>query len=133
MPVYPAEFRLRVVREVLEQQTPIMQVARIFQVSSSAIHNWLRAYELGGVEALTPVQSGPAPAAPSDEDARRDFVLRTRQENPEFGPQRISDVLKRFEGLGVSETTVRRILHEEGLLEAKPPQVEKAPRPETRF
>ena len=37
-----------------------------------------------------------------------------RQQHPEYGTRRISDVLRRFEALGVSETTVRRILHEEG-------------------
>jgi transposase InsO family protein len=41
--------------------------------------------------------------------------------------------MARFQGLGVSETTVRRVLHEEGLLEQAPAAVEKPEGPEHRF
>jgi transposase InsO family protein len=55
-----------------------------------------------------------------------------RREHPEYGTRRIRDVLARFEALGVSETEIRRILHEEGLLGDRPAS---APRehPERRF
>ncbi len=133
MSSYPPEFRLRVLREVLEERTPAADVARIFGVSLSTITNWLRAFRHGGEPALTPRQTGPSRTAPSGEDARRALVVRAKQDSPALGTRRIADVLRRFEGLGVSETTVRRILHEEGLLESRPPEVEKAPRPDTRF
>ncbi len=44
-----------------------------------------------------------------------------REQHPEYGTRRIRDVLARFEGLGVSETQVRAILHDTGLLETREP------------
>lgn len=133
MSCYPPEFRLRVLQEVIRQQTPVEEVSRIYGIGRTTIHNWLSAFDEGGEAALKPQTSGPRKRAPSDEDARRELVVRMKQNSPELGTRRIVDVLQRFEGLGVSETTVRRILHEEGLLESRPPELEKAPRPETRF
>jgi transposase-like protein len=132
---YPPEFRLRVLREVLEEKVPVSEVARTFAISESAVTKWLRAFRRGGEGALTPKETGPSGGrpAPSGEDARRRLVVATKAQAPELGTRRIADLLRRFEGVGVSESTVRRILHEEGLLESRPPELEKAPRPETRF
>ena len=132
MTAYPPEFRLRVLREVIDAKTPVGEIARIYGISSSAISKWMRALKHGGETALTPAKRGPG-RPPSVPDARRTAVVETKRQYPELGTQRISDLLRRFEGLGVSESTVRRILHDEGLLESRPPEVEKAPRPETRF
>ena len=86
------------------------------------IQKFVMLFNSGGVEALRP-RIG-EDALPGRADARkresltapRDAVVAARAANPEWGTRRIRDVLARFEGLGVSETTVRRILHEEGLL-----------------
>ncbi|MBK7862966.1 MAG: transposase [Archangiaceae bacterium] len=60
-------------------------------------------------------------------------MVEVKRQDPALGTRRIADILARFEGIGVSATTVRRILHEEGLLDETPEKVENAPRPETRF
>lgn len=132
MNCYPPEFRLRVLREVLEEKTSVTDVERIFGVSKTTIHLWLRAFRVGGESSLSPAKPGPSRPAPSV-DARRGLVVQAKEEAPHHGTRRIADILRRFEGVGVSEGTVRRILHEEGLLDARAPQAEKAPRPETRF
>ncbi|MBK7863642.1 MAG: hypothetical protein IPJ65_34555 [Archangiaceae bacterium] len=59
--------------------------------------------------------------------------MAVKQAFPNFGARKISDSLRRFEALGVSATQVRRILHEEGLLPDKPPELPKMPPPERRF
>src|SRR5262249_14202147 len=59
-------------------------------------------------------------------------VLAARAANPEWGTRRIRDVLARFEGLGVSETTVRRILHDAGLI-AELERTEARDKPARRF
>lgn len=69
-------------REVLEEHTAVTEVARIFGVSDSAIHKWVRAFRRGGDAALTSEVSGPRRSAPSDEDARRALVVRTKQGKP---------------------------------------------------
>src|SRR5205814_10639946 len=47
----------------------------------------------------------------------------------EYGMRRIRDVLKRFEAIGISETEVRRLLHEAKLLETPAPTPRPPPLP----
>jgi transposase InsO family protein len=121
---YPMELRLRVVRGV-EAGAPVMRLGKTLGISVGTIHAWLKAYRTGGVEALVPGQSGPAKRQDTPaRKARRQAVTAVRQEHPEYGTRRIQAVLSRFEGLGVSETEVRRILHEEGLIPETQPKGE---------
>lgn len=129
---YPAEVKLRVVREVLESGVSATEIAALFGVSAAAVHKWLSRFRRGGVKALTGGRRGPSPRTRAA-DSRREGVVAVKRQQPAFGTRRIADELRRFEGVGVSEATVRRILHEEGLLQPRPPQVENAPKPETRF
>jgi transposase InsO family protein len=102
-------------------------------MNAHRLHEWVQRFKDGGPEALRPRHGGP-PKKPQDApDPRRDAVTALKREHPEHGTRRIRDLLARFEGLGVSETTVRRILHEAGLLQERPAELDKAPRPETRF
>ena len=48
-------------------------------------------------------------------DERVKAILATHQQAPHSGNRRIRDVLRRFLGIGVSETTVRRALRAEGI------------------
>ena len=64
---------------------------------------------------------------------KRQAVVEQRKEHPEWGTRRIRDVLARFEGLGVSETEVRRILHEEGLIAETNARTRRASHPPRRF
>jgi transposase InsO family protein len=123
--------RLKVVQEVLERGAPAQDVSRIFGVAVSTIKTWCRLFEEGGPEALVPKPIVP-PVRERKADSTRDAVAALKKEHPEFGTRRISDVLRRFEALGVSEGVVRRILHEEGLLETEP-QAEAREHPERRF
>ena len=125
------DFKLKLMHE-LERGTPVADAARAFGVGGKTVYNWLREYELGGAKALEPKMPG-RPGRPPADDVRRRAVTAMRREHPEYGTRRIQALLKRFEGLGVSESTVRRILHEEGLLEDRPPELPKPRPPETLF
>ncbi len=120
----PVTLRLRVVKEVLEHGAKATDVARVFGVGVATINGWCRTYQAGGPEALIPKAPSPPPR-PKAADPKREAVAALKREQPELGTRRISDMLRRFEALGVSESQVRRILHEEGLLEARPPPPEK--------
>jgi transposase InsO family protein len=123
--------RLRIVREVLRGATQ-QDVAVAFGLSVAAVQKYMTLYRRGGADALKPRVRGARPdneawAAQAErrrarrlEDPRRQKVTQTRGEHPDWGTRRIRDVLGRFAGLGVSETTVRRILHEEGMLSPAP-------------
>jgi transposase InsO family protein len=126
------ELRQRAVKEVVESGAPVKDVARLLGVSPAAVTKWVTKFRRGGLAALTSSRRG-RPSVARGADARRGAVVEVKRQHPALGTRRISDVLARFEAIGVSPTTVRRILHEEGLLKEKPPKVENAPRPETRF
>lgn len=126
------EFRLRVVREVLEEHVAVGEVAKVFNVTGHTIYNWLKLYRRGGDAALGVKKPGPKVAAHVP-DARRDAVVAMKQAFSHFGARKIADTLRRFDAIGVSESQVRRILHQEGLLPVQTPQLPKAPPSPRRF
>src|SRR5438067_5993339 len=131
---YPLAFRMRVVDEVLSGIVSIDEAARVFGPSPTTVSNWLALYEQGGEEALRPQPTGPAPRPPTHaQQVRRQAVLTARSADPTPGSRRIRDVLARFSALGVSETEVRRILHEEGLMSETPARTEAREHPPRRF
>ena len=117
----PFEERVRIVREVLRGSGQV-DVAMAFGISHAAVQKYMSLYRRGGMEALRSRYeeraASPPVKAPSP---RRKAVVEARTEHPEWGTRRIRDVLARFEGLGISETVVRRILHEEGLIDERTP------------
>jgi len=117
----PYDMRVRIVREVLRGSGQL-DVAMAFGVSHAAVQKYLGLYRRGGMDALKPRWEAKRAAAPAKRQSpRRQAVVEARTEHPEWGTRRIRDVLARFEGLGVSETVVRRILHEEGLIDERTP------------
>jgi transposase InsO family protein len=130
---YPPEIRKRVVKEVVEHGATYVSVARIFGIAATTIQEWVKRYREQGWAGLEPKAVG----APSHKNqpgrkAKREAVKEAKQEHPEWGARRIQHVLARFEALGVSATDIRRILHEEGLLDEAPPPV-KREHPPRRF
>jgi transposase InsO family protein len=125
------ELRLRVAREVVEEEAPLAEVARVFGLATTTIAEWVRRYRQGGLDALVPKPIVPPPREKAPDPAR-EAVKAVKVDHPEYGTRRIADVLRRFEALGVAESTVRRILHEEGLLEEREPTPARE-HPERRF
>ena len=130
--VVPFDVRVRIIQAVM-RGTRQTDVAVAFGVSVAAITKFVAMFESGGMDALRVRPTG-AVAKQRRENFKvpRDEVVALRETNPEWGTRRIRDVLARFEGLGVSETTVRRILHEEGLLVERE-HVEPRDKPVRRF
>jgi transposase InsO family protein len=119
----PFEVRVRIVQAVM-RGTKQADAAVAFGVSVALITKLMAAFQSGGIEALRPkLHDGGAATKRTKRAAKaqaaRTGVVAVRDANPEFGTRRIRDVLARFEGLGVPESTVRRILHEEGLIEER--------------
>lgn len=122
---YPLEMKLAVVREAMRGVATQPNIGKAYGVSAAAVSKWLRQFRQGGPDALKEAPRGARSwKRTPQEEARREAVVSARTEHPEWGTRRIAAVLARFEAIGVSETTVRRILHEEGLIpevpEAKP-------------
>jgi transposase InsO family protein len=103
-----------VARAVVDEGLALASVARACGVSANTAILWVRRYRARGVDGLLPAVALPPVLTPATE-ARREAVVTLRRAHPEVGARRIRDILQRFHALGVSERTVRRILHEEGL------------------
>jgi transposase InsO family protein len=90
----------------------------LVKVSAHTLYAWRKRVDEAGPEGLFPRVRGPEPGSRVDAATRRAIVL-LRQAHPEYGCQRISDILYRGPGMGVSPTTVARVLEEEGLMEER--------------
>lgn len=120
---YSFEFKLRLSRIVAEKKATQTEVARQFGISVTTLQQWVSIYRTGGADALRPqprarIEEQRVPLA---REVQREHVVALREAQPELGTRRIRDLLARFVGLGVAETTVRRILHEAGLIEEHVP------------
>ncbi len=133
----PFDVRVRIIQAVM-RGTKYADVAVAFGVSMPAVQKFVALFDSGGFDALRTPLNGAAAAGPlgrarkQTAPAVRDEVIAAREANPTWGTRRIRDVLERFAGLGVSETTVRRILHEAGLI-AEHVAPEPRDKPERRF
>lgn len=116
----PVEVKLRVVEERM-RGTRQEDVARAFGVSVAAVTKWLTQYRKDGRAGLEPAKRGKAKTPTPKRTAKRERVVALKREHETWGTRKIRDVLARFEALGVSEQQVRKILHEEGLIETPPP------------
>jgi transposase InsO family protein len=129
---YPLELRVRAARSVVEDGMPMARVAQALGIPYTTVSLWVQKYRQGGVEGLTPQPKRATPRKRASDDTKRRAVIELRQEHPEYGTRRIRDLLARFSALGVSETEVRRVLHEAGLIEPAPATGSRE-HPERRF
>jgi transposase InsO family protein len=133
---WPPEVRLQMAQAVVDRGTSVTTVAKAFGIPVTTVLDWSRRYRKNGGDPETWWEGDRERRKAGRErkaDARREAVVQARRAHPEQGTRRIRDVMARFQGLGVSETTVRRILHEEGLLETVPEPAPKPGPPEHRF
>lgn len=64
---YTAEFKLQAVRMVIDQHLAVAEVARRLGVTEGRLHDWLKAYRAGGVDAFP----GHGRLSPQDEELHR--------------------------------------------------------------
>ena len=127
---YPVEFRLRMLRFFLEEGYSAAVLQEEFGVSPHSIQRWVRAYRLGGVEALEPKRRlGGKTRVPAEV---RQQMVEIKKDHPEYGPRRIADVLKRFFLMPASCSTVHKTLSQKGLVNKAKAKPEKNP-PKPRF
>jgi transposase InsO family protein len=117
---WPAEVRLQMAQAVVDRGTPAATMAQAFGIPVTTVVDWAQRYRRYGANSeswWSEERKRRKEKSQPKGDARREVVVKARRAHPEHGTRRIRDLVARFEGVGVSETTVRRILHEEGLLE----------------
>lgn len=103
------------------------EISRLVGASAGSIDKWWRVYREDGAEGLIRRSSRPNDRRLCERLEKK--IEAYRQENPEHGVRRISDELRRNEGLSVGHETVRRVVNDAGLgnspIQAKrrPPQI----------
>jgi transposase InsO family protein len=115
------EQRYRAVLEVLEEGTPVIEVARRYGVARQTVHEWLSRYaNQGGMAALADRSSRPETCPHQMPPAVEARVLWIRRMHPSWGPSRIRWELER-EGREPlpGRSGIYRALVRHGLVEAK--------------
>jgi transposase InsO family protein len=105
-------------------------VSQLIGASPASIDKWFRIYREEGVEGLIHTSAHHSTRKLCDKLEER--IEEYRRENPEHGVRRISDELRRNEGLEVGHETVRRVLNDAGLAN-DPPKSKRRPPQIRRF
>jgi transposase InsO family protein len=119
---YSHEFKLKTVKLYLEEGYSTGFIQEQFGVTDSSIHKWVKEYRERGGEGLKPV---PRKNAKSKiPPAVKEKIIELKKQDDFWGCRRISNFLRRILFLKASHETIRKTLHEEGLITkpAKPPQ-----------
>lgn len=111
---YPFEFRLKAVRFHLEEGYSKSLISDEIGISTNTLSRWITSYLENGENGL---KSGVWSGKPKVSLEVKRKAVYLKKENPTFGIQRISDILKRFFFMQASSDTVRKVLNEEELIE----------------
>ena len=112
-PQYSGEQRLLILDVWRRSALPAADFAPLVGVSMCSLYKWRKLFEVEGPAALLepPKRKGRKTAIP--EVTRRAIVM-LKEANPEWGSQRISDMLARGPALQASPATVLKVLREAG-------------------
>jgi transposase InsO family protein len=94
-------------------QLPAGDFAPLIGLTKHSLYAWKKRFEEEGPAGLADKPRGSGKASRVPEVTRRS-ILMMKEDNPEWGCQRITDMLARGPGLGVSAGSVARVLHEAG-------------------
>jgi transposase InsO family protein len=92
---------------------PAADFAGLVGISKHTLYDWKRRFAADGPAALMDRPRG-APRGSRLSEVTRRAILMLKQDHPDWGCQRISDVLLRGPALGASPAAVARVLHEAG-------------------
>jgi transposase InsO family protein len=92
---------------------PAKDFGMLVGLASHTLHEWKRRFDEEGPAGLSDRPRGSPPGSRLPEVTRRS-ILMLKEDNPDWGCQRISDMLARGAGLGASASSVAQVLHEEG-------------------
>ena len=94
-------------------QLPAGDFAPLVGLTKHSLYAWKKRFLEDGPAGLADKPRGAGKGSRVPEVTRRS-ILMLKEDNPEWGCQRITDVLARGPGLGVSAGAVARVLHEAG-------------------
>lgn len=122
---FPVEFRLRVVKLFLEEGYGTKLIAEQFGISTHSVTRWVKAFRLEGAAGLEPKR--PVSRKSRVPEEVRQQAVAVKAAHPEYGPRRITDVLKRFFLMRTSPATVHKTLAARGLVKKRPSKPQRNP------
>ncbi len=111
--VYKPEERLLILDTWRRSALPAKDFGALVGVSPHTLYKWRKAFDESGPAGLMDTAKGPAKGSRLPEITKR-TILMLKENHPEYGCQRISDMLARGPALGASASSVARVLHEAG-------------------
>jgi len=115
---YTFEERLKAVRLHLQEGFPQKLVCAEMGMTVTTLHRFLVAYRQSGEKGLSG-KAGPRPGARLPGPVR-DKIIELKKENRWYGVKKIALGLRRWFFLEASPETVRKTLHEAGLMDERP-------------
>jgi transposase InsO family protein len=112
-PSITPEQRLLILDTWLRSGLPAGDFAALVGLSKHTLYAWKRKFDEQGPAGLLDPQRG-GPKGSRMPDLTKRTILMLKQANPEWGCQRISDMLLRGPALPASASAVARVLHEAG-------------------
>jgi transposase InsO family protein len=112
-PVFSPEQRILLLDTWRRSGLPAKDFAALVGVSKHTLYKWKQQFEQHGPEGLMPQQRGSAPGSRLPEVTKR-TILMLKEAHPDWGCQRISDMLQRGPALPASASAVTRVLREAG-------------------
>jgi transposase InsO family protein len=113
------EFRLRMINEVRDRRVSPREVAERYGCSKTQLYEWLRRYELQGVEGLLPLSRRPQRCPRQLSAAIEDEIVRWRKQRPRWGAKKIRSMLARDGWQPVpAVSTVQQVLLRRGFVAA---------------
>ncbi|HKB06265.1 MAG TPA: helix-turn-helix domain-containing protein, partial [Gemmataceae bacterium] len=117
---FTPEQRLLVLDAWRRSGLPAGDFAPLVGISKHTLYSWQKKFEAEGPAGLMDRPKG-APAGSRLPEATRRAILMLKESHPDWGCQRISDLLLRGPALPASAAAVARVLHEAGYAsEAEP-------------
>ena len=129
---HSASHRLIVIDLALKSGLPLREFAGIVGIAYSTLSNWKSRYEKDGPEGLMDKPRGHKESGSRLPEVTRRAIIMIRESHPEYGCERISDMLGRGPGLGASPGAVLRVIREAGL-EVETPKAPRHPDVPRRF
>jgi transposase InsO family protein len=113
-PTFKPEQRLLLLDTWQRSGLPAGDFAPLVGVSKQTLYAWKKKFDTGGPSALMDPPPRGAPRGSRMPELTKRTILMLKQANPDWGCQRISDMLLRGPALPASATAVARVLHEAG-------------------
>ena len=115
----PAQ-RLLLLDAWMRSKLPATEFGSLVSVTPTTLYQWKKRFETSGPAGLNDRSGGRKLGSRMPEPTRR-AILMLKKAHPDWGQDRLHDVLLRSEGYGASPGAIQRVLEEEGYVVELPP------------